>query len=782
MQKRAWTVILSVLATGVFSVNGERFEEQFWKQTERKPAYDGEKFSVAVTDNLCELGKITAIRFLLWVEENPRGVIALPTGKTPEYFIKYLSYFSREWNNPAVQKELKGYGLKSASFPDTSNLRFVQLDEFFPLDIAQENSFTSFVKKYYLSFLKIKPENALTMEGLIGPTLKKNGLSTVFPEGKADLNLLIRTPATTLEKMQRSALEEAKSFCDTYEQKIRDWGGIGFFLGGIGPDGHVAFNLKGSLHNSRTRLIELNYETAAASAGDLGGIESAKGKLAATIGLDTICCNPNATAIIFAAGEGKARPVATAVQEDPCMECPATALQKLKGARFYITKGAARQLKMRKHLEYASLAPDKIPTVFIDETLTEIALSKRKTLANLTAKDLSSTPSGEFLLAKFGKKWLEMKDRSLERLIAHLENGLQPRKDLTIFHTGPHHDDILLSYFPVAKADILSNKNIFCCLTSGFTSVTNEYLLNSLRDLSHRKEIQKLALNARYADLLDLFNLACSSGDANRKQELEAAIFAKKLCEQYKIGSQDEVKKKIKELTEYFSNRFPGQKDTQDIQTLKGLLRESEEDRVWTRSGADVSQVLHLRSKFYNGEFFTPQPSVEKDAQPLVELLEKTAPDLVTVALDPEGTGPSTHYKVLQIVSAALQKAEIPHRVLVWGYRNVWDRFTFGEGNLFIPVTESEMMEMHKTFLDCYATQRQASFPSPAYNGPFSAYAIEIQREQWSELETLLGKSFFQEHSDPRLKKASGLVIIKELSLDDFSKEAISLRNKIEAE
>jgi 6-phosphogluconolactonase/glucosamine-6-phosphate isomerase/deaminase len=43
------------------------------------------------------------------------------------------------------------------------------------------------------------------------------------------------------------------------------------------------------------------------SAGDLGGIEIARGKAAMTIGLATICSNPDVVAIIMAAGEGKAK-------------------------------------------------------------------------------------------------------------------------------------------------------------------------------------------------------------------------------------------------------------------------------------------------------------------------------------------------------------------------------------------------------------------------------------------------------------------------------------------
>jgi glucosamine-6-phosphate deaminase len=49
--------------------------------------------------------------------------------------------------------------------------------------------------------------------------------------------------------------------CEQYEEKIRAAGGIHLFLGGIGPDGHIAFNEPGSSLTSRTRVKTLTYDT-----------------------------------------------------------------------------------------------------------------------------------------------------------------------------------------------------------------------------------------------------------------------------------------------------------------------------------------------------------------------------------------------------------------------------------------------------------------------------------------------------------------------------------------
>lgn len=59
--------------------------------------------------------------------------------------------------------------------------------------------------------------------------------------------------------------------------------------------------------------------------------------------------------------------------------------------------------------------------------------------------------------------------------------------------------------------------------------------------------------------------------------------------------------------------------------------------------------VAWCADRFYTDDFFTPMPSLEDDAIPMANLIRARVPDLLTVALDPEGTGPDTHYKVLLV-------------------------------------------------------------------------------------------------------------------------------------
>ena len=291
------------------------------------------------------------VRFLEWVCENPKGLVALPTGRTPEFFIKYLERYKNNWDDAAVQAEIKSCGYSHRTYPDTSALTFVMLDEFFPMLPTHRNSFCNYIKNFYVSILEIPESNVMNFD-LVGHQVLTSEELHIFNSIDVDLSLLTRAAVGEAELRQKDILLRVTSFCEAYESRLEEMGGIGFFLGGIGPDGHIAFNQQGGDHNSVTRLVNFNYPSAAAAAADLGGIEIARGKAAMTIGLRTITANPDATIIIMAAGEGKASVVRAAIEDSVDEERPASVLQSHRGARFYLTHGAAMLLTVHSSYVY----------------------------------------------------------------------------------------------------------------------------------------------------------------------------------------------------------------------------------------------------------------------------------------------------------------------------------------------------------------------------------------------------------------------------------------------
>jgi len=76
--------------------------------------------------------------------------------------------------------------------------------------------------------------------------------------------------------------------CIMFEEKIKKAGGIELFLGGIGPDGHIAFNEPGSSLASRTRVKTLTYDTILANSRFFGNDLSQVAKMALTVGVQTV--------------------------------------------------------------------------------------------------------------------------------------------------------------------------------------------------------------------------------------------------------------------------------------------------------------------------------------------------------------------------------------------------------------------------------------------------------------------------------------------------------------
>ena len=76
--------------------------------------------------------------------------------------------------------------------------------------------------------------------------------------------------------------------CQQYEEKIKRVGGIELFLGGVGADGHIAFNEPGSSLKSRTRVKTLAHETIVANSRFFGNDLSQVPRMALTVGVQTV--------------------------------------------------------------------------------------------------------------------------------------------------------------------------------------------------------------------------------------------------------------------------------------------------------------------------------------------------------------------------------------------------------------------------------------------------------------------------------------------------------------
>lgn len=747
------------------------------------------KLPYVFVENFPQLGLITALRFLEWVSENPNGVISLPTGKTPEHFIKWTQYFLNNWDDEKSIKIRENHGLHINKKPDLSGLHFVQIDEFFPIDPKQHNSFYNYVNEYYIKGFGLDVNNAVLINSEDIPLANGLHFSEVFPDNQIDLSLRNREAQNETEKIQQQSIFNIDNWCMHYEEKVKAKGGIGFFLGGIGPDGHIAFNTRGSDHNSTTRLTPTNFETQAAAAGDLGGIEVSRTRLVITIGLQTITYNKDAVAIIFAAGEAKAPIVKKALESSPNILYPATVLQRLKNARFYLTESASIQLKdtIDRYFKTGEWTFEKTEKVIF-----ELCEKVNKYARRLTLDDLKNDEYARLI----PNLSLDVVKQVVESTKQKIQYGLKIEENQTYLHTGPHHDDIMLGIFPpiIRQLREKTNKFHFSVLTSGFTAVTNSMvkdLLIQTKQLIENGKIDMLAYPDFYKEGYKLKWDKDVSHYLNKVAAFDNEGKTRGICHRvvraivsiYDVTSTKELLEQLDNILGELQSNYDGQKNTPDIQKFKGMLREFEEELVWAHYGVQVKDIEHLRLGFYTGDIFTAQPERKRDVEPILDMLRRVKPTVVSLAFDPEGSGPDTHYKVLQAIAEALRqwsKEEDLKDLKIIGYRNVWFKFQPSESNVFTPVSLNSMAVLQNSFRDCYISQVNASFPSPDYDGTFSDLSQMVWVEQFKKVQLVLGKDFFYTNEDPKMRTTHGMVFHREMSLNLFLQHARELEKSME--
>ncbi|MGD9558798.1 MAG: glucosamine-6-phosphate deaminase [Mangrovibacterium sp.] len=233
-------------------------------------------------------------------------VLGLPTGSSPL----------------GVYKEL--IALHRAGKVSFKHVVTFNMDEYVGIGHDHPQSYYTFMWQNFFSHIDIQPQNA-------------NILNGSAPDIKAE--------------------------CAAYEQKIKSAGGIDLFLGGIGPDGHLAFNEPGSSLSSRTRDKELNYDTMMANSRFFGNDVNQVPKKALTVGVGTVMDAKEV--LIIVNGHGKARALKHAVEEGVNHMWTISALQLHQKGMIVCDEQATYELKVGtyrhfKSIEAENLDPEKL--------------------------------------------------------------------------------------------------------------------------------------------------------------------------------------------------------------------------------------------------------------------------------------------------------------------------------------------------------------------------------------------------------------------------------------
>lgn len=182
-------------------------------------------------------------------------VLGLPTGSSPLLTYKAL---------------IKLYESGVVSF---ENVITFNMDEYIGLPKDHPQSYYTFMWQNFFNHIDIKKENVHILNGMA---------------------------------------EDPEAECRAYEDAMKDAGGVDLFLGGIGPDGHIAFNEPGSSLSSRTRIKTLTTDTVIANSRFFDNDVNKVPKTALTVGVGTVLDAKEV--LILVNGHHKARALYHAVE------------------------------------------------------------------------------------------------------------------------------------------------------------------------------------------------------------------------------------------------------------------------------------------------------------------------------------------------------------------------------------------------------------------------------------------------------------------------------------
>ncbi len=234
-------------------------------------------------------------------KESHPFVLGLPTGSSPLGMYKHLIKLHKEGK---------------VSF---RNVVTFNMDEYVGLPKDHPESYHSFMWNNFFSHIDIREENVNILKG---------------------------------------NAEDLEAECARYEEKIKYYGGIHLFLGGIGPDGHIAFNEPGSSLTSRTRKKALTTDTIIANSRFFDNDVNKVPKTALTVGVGTVMDAKEV--LIMVNGHGKAQALRHVIEEPINHMWTISALQMHQHGIIVCDEAACDQLTVGTYKYFLDIEKDNI--------------------------------------------------------------------------------------------------------------------------------------------------------------------------------------------------------------------------------------------------------------------------------------------------------------------------------------------------------------------------------------------------------------------------------------
>lgn len=325
------------------------------------------------------------------------------------------------------------------------NVITFNLDEYFPMEKQNLQSYYSFMNEHLFDYVDILSENIH------------------IPDGELDY-------------------DEIHQYCIDYEKKIEQVGGLDFQLLGIGRTGHIGFNEPGSHFNSGTRTITLDHITRVDAADSFLGIENVPRK-AITMGIATV--RRAKRIVLLAWGQHKAEVIKETIEGDITPEVPATYLQRHTNTTFILDIEAGSQLTQNKTPWL--VGPCNWTPKLKSRAIIWLCAQTKKSILRLTDKDYNNYGMSELLVQEGPAYDLNIKMfNELQHTITgwpggkpdaddsnRPERAVPASKRVIIF--SPHPDDDVISMGGTFDRLIEQGHDVHVVYqTSGNIAVSNE--------------------------------------------------------------------------------------------------------------------------------------------------------------------------------------------------------------------------------------------------------------------------------------------------------------------
>ncbi len=532
------------------------------------------------------------------------------------------------------------------------NVITFNLDEYYPMRPEAPQSYVRFMHEYLFDHIDIPRENIHIPDGTI-------------------------------------AIEDIDAYCQQYEKRIDQYGGIDIQLLGIGRTGHIGFNEPGSWESSLTRMVRLDSLTRMDAIKDFSNEETVPYR-AITMGIASIM--KARTVYLMAWGAHKAHIIKEAIEGEITSSIPATFLQNHPNTKVYADTPASTELTRIKTPWLAGIC--NWDEDLVCKAVVWLSQKTNKPILKLTEEDYSENHLSDMIIEYDFAYNINIKVfNRLQHTITGWPGGKPNADDSNRPERSVPAKKRVILFSPHPDDDVISMGATFERLVEQGHEVHVAYQTSG--------------------------NIAVHDHDARRFLEFFQEY-------SHAIGLEHpETEKLIKKSMKFFTTKGKDGNESDEIRMAKGFIRRGEARAGARFSGLKDDQIHFLDLPFYETGRSRKKPIGEDDYRIIMDLMEQVKPHQIFAAgdlADPHGT----HRVCLDgILEACKRLSDRPWMkdCWLWLYRGAWHEYTIDEIEMAVPISPKQLEHKRRAIFMHQSQKDRPPFPG------------EDNREFWQRAE-----------------------------------------------